>query len=178
MYGRRLKAYKRTSADAVISVADPHRLTQMMFDGVITQASQAKGAIERSDFQQKANHISRAAGLVNTLQMSLDSSKDPQLAGILSALYDYMKQLLNQATTSMETAPLDEVIRLMTPIRDAWAKIPDDIKHQVNAEILQSQAAHDALEKEQRAEEAARAEAARAEAEAAAAAAAEAEGTK
>lgn len=167
MYGRRLKAYKRTSADAVVSVADPHRITQMMFDGIINQIAQTKGAIERRDFKEKANHISRATGLVNALQMSLDPTQDAQLASVLSALYDYMKQLLSQASISMETDPLDEVVRLITPIRDAWAKIPDDVKHEINAQILAKRSIRDAAERQQREEEGARREAALAEAEAA-----------
>jgi len=59
MYGRNLKAYKRTNLEAELSVADPHRIIQMMYEGLIERLSQAKGAIFRNDFEYK--EIGRAS---------------------------------------------------------------------------------------------------------------------
>ena len=45
MYGRNLKAYRRTSLEAELSVATPHRVIQMLFNGLIERLSQAKGCL-------------------------------------------------------------------------------------------------------------------------------------
>ncbi len=136
MYGRNLKAYRRTNLEAELSVADPHRIIQMLFDGLIERLSQAKGAIERKDFEYKADRLSKAVGIINGLQMSLDTKQDPELGNRLFSLYDYMKDLLNKATTSLEIKPIDECISLIMPIKQAWDQIPENIKSETNAEII------------------------------------------
>lgn len=139
MYGRYLKAYKRTNSEASVSVAEPHRIVQMLFEGLIERLAQAKGAIERQDFQYKADRISKAVGIINGLQGSLDRKHDPVLGDRLYAVYDYMKELLNNASTNMDIEPIDEVIKLITPIKDAWDKIPQEVRVQMNHEIEENQ---------------------------------------
>ena len=139
MYGRNLTAYKRTNLEAEISVADPHRIIQMLYEGLIVRLSQAKGAITRRDLEAKSDLIAKAVGIINGLQGALDRKQNPELAGRLSALYDYMKDLLGKATVELDTAPIDEVIKLITPIKQAWSEIPKDVKAEVNAQLLAKQ---------------------------------------
>ena len=76
MYGRNLKAYRKTNLEAELSVANPHRVVQMMFEGLLERLSQAKGAILRKDYEYKADRISKATGIINGLQMSLDDKQE------------------------------------------------------------------------------------------------------
>ncbi|MGN0914789.1 MAG: flagellar export chaperone FliS [Succinivibrio sp.] len=135
MYGRNLKAYKKTNLEAELSVADPHRVIQMMYEGLIERLSQAKGAILRNDFEYKSDRISKAVGIINGLQTALDRKQDPELAERMYALYDYMKELLNKAAVSLDTTFIDEVVKLILPIKMAWDKIPQDVKESTNAKI-------------------------------------------
>ncbi|MGN0901831.1 MAG: flagellar export chaperone FliS [Succinivibrio sp.] len=135
MYGRNLKAYKKTNLEAELSVADPHRVIQMMYEGLIERLSQAKGAILRNDFEYKSDRISKAVGIINGLQTALDRKQDPELAERMYALYDYMKELLNKASVSLDTNFIDEVVKLILPIKMAWDKIPQDVKESTNAKI-------------------------------------------
>lgn len=136
MYGRNLKAYRKTNLEAELSVADPHRVIQMMFEGLIERLSQAKGAILRNDLEYKSDRISKASGIIEGLQLSLDKKEDPVLADRMFALYDYMKELLAKASVSLDVAPIDEVINLILPIKQAWDQIPNDIKEETNQKIL------------------------------------------
>ena len=138
MYGRNLKAYKKTNLEAELSVADPHRVIQMMYEGLIERLSQAKGAIMRHDYEYKADRISKAVGIINGLQSALDNRSNPELGQRMFALYDYMKELLTKASVSVDTAPIDEVINLILPIKQAWDQIPQDIKEKTNQQILNS----------------------------------------
>lgn len=47
MYKKNLQAYKTQSLEAEVSVADPHRVIQLMMQGVLERLAQAKGAISR-----------------------------------------------------------------------------------------------------------------------------------
>ena len=138
MYGRNLKAYKKTNLEAELSVADPHRVIQMMYEGLIERLSQAKGAIMRHDYEYKADRISKAVGIINGLQSALDNRSNPELGQRMFALYDYMKELSTKASVSLDTAPIDEVINLILPIKQAWDQIPQDIKEKTNQQILNS----------------------------------------
>ena len=138
MYGRNLKAYKKTNLEAELSVADPHRVIQMMYEGLIERLSQAKGAFMRHDYEYKADRISKAVGIINGLQSALDNRSNPELGQRMFALYDYMKELLTKASVSLDTAPIDEVINLILPIKQAWDQIPQDIKEKTNQQILNS----------------------------------------
>ncbi len=135
MYGRNLKAYKKTNLEAELSVADPHRIIQMMYEGLIERLAQAKGAMLRNDLQGKSERLSKAMGIINGLQGSLDRTQNPELGDRMYAIYDYMKELLTTASTTLKTEPIDEVVRLLLPIKEAWDKIPMDVRQQMNAQI-------------------------------------------
>ncbi len=127
MYNRNLKAYKTTSLDAEMAVADPHRVIQMLMQGLLERLAQSKGAIERRDYAAKSSAISRAMAIINGLQDSLDLSYG-QVPQDLYALYDYMKTRLMDASRAMEIQPIDEVVGLMVTIKSAWDQIPESEK--------------------------------------------------
>lgn len=127
MYNRNLKAYKTTSLDAEMAVADPHRVIQMLMQGLLERLAQAKGAIERRDYSAKSTSISKAMAIINGLQDSLDLSYG-QIPQDLYALYDYMKDRLMDASRNMTSEPIDEVANLIITIKSAWDNIPDTEK--------------------------------------------------
>ena len=127
MYNRNLKAYKTTSLDAEMAVADPHRVIQMLMQGLLERLAQAKGAIERRDYSANSTSISKAMAIINGLQDSLDLSYG-QIPQDLYALYDYMKDRLMDASRNMTCEPIDEVANLIITIKSAWDNIPDTEK--------------------------------------------------
>ena len=133
MYNRNLKAYKTTSLDAEMAVADPHRIIQMLMQGLLERLAHAKGAIERRDFEAKAVAISKTLSIINGLQDSLDLSygKIPQ---DLYDLYTYMKDRVMDASRDMDCAPLDEVANLMLTIKSGWDQISEEDKQKAYAE--------------------------------------------
>jgi len=133
MYNRNLKAYKATSLNADLAVADPHRVIQMLMQGLLERLAQGRGAIERRDFAAKSNAISRSMAIINGLQDSLDLSYG-QIPQDLYALYTYMKDRLMDASRDMDTAPLDEVTALMVTIKSGWDQIPEEEKHKAYAQ--------------------------------------------
>ena len=139
MYGRNLKAYRKTNLEAELSVASPHRVVQMMYEGLLERLAQAKGAILRKDYEYTSDRISKAVGIINGLQMSIDPSYDKEMGERLIALYDYMKDRLNVASVELDTAPIDEVVNLLLPIKQAWDNIPESERERVNAIITEKQ---------------------------------------
>ena len=146
MYGRNLKAYNRTKLEA--ELLSPHRVTQMLFEGLIERLNQAKGYIETNDFAKKSTFIGKAIGIINGLQGSVDPSYDPELGERIIGLYEYMKDRLNDANINNDVAPINEVIKLITPIKEAWDQIPEDIRDEQNTAITKKFEEIDAAQRE------------------------------
>ncbi len=127
MYNKNLKAYKANNLQADMLVADSHRVIQMMMQGLLERLAQAKGSVERRDYESKAVHISKAMALINGLQDSLDLSYG-KIPEDLFALYDYMKGRVMDANRDMKNEPLDEVANLLITIKSAWDQIPEEEK--------------------------------------------------
>lgn len=127
MYNRNIKAYKANNLEAEMSVADPHRVIQLLLQGLLERLAQAKGAIDRKDFEAKSHLISKAMAIVNGLRDSLDLSQG-KVAEDLSALYIYMNEQLFTAGKQMDTSIIDEVAKLVITIKSGWDQIPESEK--------------------------------------------------
>ncbi len=148
MYGRNIKAYNRTKLEAEMLVATPYRITQMLFEGLIERINQAKGYVQSNDPANRAKFISKAVGILNGLQGAIDPSYDEELGNRIIGLYEYMKSRLNEANITNDTAPLDEVIKLITPIKEAWDQIPEEIRDEQNRVIMDKLKAQDDAQRE------------------------------
>ncbi len=129
MYHKNLQAYKKQNLQADLSVADPHRVIQLMMQGVLERLALAKGAISRRDFEVKSVAISKAQELLIGLQNGLDLSQG-KIAEDLYALYDYMKDRLWVASSKLDIDAIDEVVTLMLTIKSGWDQIPEADKQQ------------------------------------------------
>jgi flagellar secretion chaperone FliS len=115
--------YQDTSARGSVEGADRHQLTGMLFDGAIDRINQARGAIRRGDVPAKGTHFGRVHAIIAELRGSLDHTQGNQLATRLDALYDYIGRRLLHAQLNNDERAIDEVLDLITPVRDAWRQI-------------------------------------------------------
>ncbi|MGY3927883.1 flagellar export chaperone FliS [Aeromonas simiae] len=127
MYKKSLKAYTTMNLQAELAVADPHRVIQLMLQGCLERLAQAKGAIERKDFEGKSVAISKSMAIINGLQDSLDLSYG-EVPERLAMLYDYMKERLLDASKEMDSAAIDEVANLLITIKSGWDGITTEEK--------------------------------------------------
>ena len=97
----------------------------MLYDGAIKFLTQAKVYIKAKDYVNKGLLISNAIDIINELASSLNSEKGGDLAANLNQLYFYCNKRLFTANLRMDTAPIDEVIKILGGIRSAYAQIID-----------------------------------------------------
>ncbi|UAA39492.1 flagellar export chaperone FliS [Paraneptunicella aestuarii] len=128
-----IHAYKKGNLKQELASADPHKITLMLMQGALERMAYAKGAIERKEYENKSEHISRAVAICLNLRDTLDMSIKSEISDNLFALYDYMVQRLTDANIQNSLSILDEVINLMLPIKNAWAQIPDSAKQEAYA---------------------------------------------
>lgn len=120
-----LKAYKQVGVQNEVTLANPHRLVQMLLDGALDRIAIAKGYMARGDIAEKGSNISKAIAIVDGLRMSLDGESGGAIANNLDELYEYMGRRLLQANADDNPTLLDEVAALLGEIKSAWDAIPE-----------------------------------------------------
>ena len=139
MYGRNLRAYQKTTVNAEISVADPYYVTKLLYQGLFERLAQAKGAIERGDLALKAKKLSTATAILENLRSTLDFSQSKSIAQGLYDIYSYMIDQVAEASLNLMTQPIDNAIRALMPIKNAWDSIPVTAQQEAASKRTQEQ---------------------------------------
>lgn len=122
------QTYANVGLESSVMSASPHHLISLLFDGAINALMRAKILIEQGDtpnhIAEKGSAISKAIGIIdNGLRASLNPEVDGELANNLDSLYQYMTDRLVHANLKNDIAAIDEVIKLISNIADAWKEI-------------------------------------------------------
>lgn len=136
-----INAYKKGGLKQDVASADPHKLTLMLLQGALDKMAYAKGCIERKDLAGRSEHLSRATAIIINLRDTLDMQAGGEVAENLFALYDFMVERLTDANIQNSLKIVDEVIALLSPIRDAWLQIPESAKQEAYEAKRQKQQA-------------------------------------
>jgi flagellar protein FliS len=132
---RFLQQYAQTGLQTGVESATPHRLVQMLYEGVLDRIAQAKGAMMRKDFAAKSRITNRIVDILSHLQNSLDTEKGGEVANNLYQLYDYMLRQVFSASRYNDVQKLDEVAGLIKDIKSAWDEMPDEYRRMSKSEL-------------------------------------------
>ncbi|MDQ7835153.1 MAG: flagellar export chaperone FliS [Humidesulfovibrio sp.] len=113
------KAYLSTQ----VTTATQGDLLLMLYDTAIKHIKQAKDKIAERDFAAKGISITKAIEIVSELHESLNKEKGGDIARNLSRMYFMCNTRLLQANIEMNPKKLDEVIAILTGLRQAFAQI-------------------------------------------------------
>ncbi len=124
-----MKQYQQVSVHSGIMDASPHRLVQMLMEGVLDKIALAKGSMANKEIASKGENISKAIGIIGGLKSSLNTEEGGMLAENLSHIYDYMANRLVVASLRDDESILDEIASLMVEIKMGWDGIPDKFRN-------------------------------------------------
>jgi flagellar protein FliS len=125
---RQAGAYRQVFAATGVHGASPHGLIKMLFDALVGTIAEARGAMRSRNIPVKCNAIGRAVRIVDEgLCAALNLEEGGALAAQLSGLYGYIAVRLTQANLKNDETSLDECLRLIEPLRSAWAQIADQV---------------------------------------------------
>ena len=125
---RQAGAYKQVYAATGVDGASPHGLIAMLFDGLVGALAEARGAMRSGNIPAKGNAIGRALRIVDEgLSAALNEAEGGALAADLRDLYGYIALRLTYANLNNDEAALDECVRLIEPLRSAWAQIAGQV---------------------------------------------------
>lgn len=116
---RAAQAYHQTQ----IQSQSPLELVVMLYDGALRFLQMAADATRRNDLVAKREGMSRSLAIIGELQNTLNLREGGEVALSLDRLYTYITGRLVDANAKKDPVPIEEAIRLLRPVRDAWAQI-------------------------------------------------------
>jgi flagellar protein FliS len=88
----------------------------------------AKLSMQAGDIPGKGRAITRAVRLIEEgLKAGLNDAKGGELAANLRGLYDYCIVVLSEANLKNDVKKVEEVIRLVQPVAQAWTDIKGEV---------------------------------------------------
>jgi flagellar protein FliS len=116
---RGAEAYRQTHVQS----RSPLELIVMLYDGALRFLRETEDAMRRGDLIAKRDALSRVFAILSELQSTLNIEQGGETAASLDSLYTYMIHRLTEANLQLQPAPVQEVITLLSGLRDAWATV-------------------------------------------------------
>lgn len=106
--------------------ATPEELTLMLYNGAIKFVNIAKLSIENKNIKKAHEALIRAQDIIIELNATLNM--DYEISKNLRSLYEFILDRLVDANIKKEIEPLDEVLELLTELRDTWKEVIVKVK--------------------------------------------------
>jgi flagellar protein FliS len=123
MNSQAANSYLRTK----VLTATPEQLQMMLYDGALRFCEQARLALERRDWEESHQLITRVQRILVEMLCSLKHEVSPDLCGKLAALYNFAYRKLLQANVEHDVAALREAEDILRFQRDTWAMLLDQL---------------------------------------------------
>jgi flagellar protein FliS len=106
-----------------VNTSNPLKIVLMLYDGAISFLNKAVEHAEKKDIKNKNIFANQARDIIVELNNSLDSEAGGEIAKSLRGLYNYMNRRLMKANWDNDIDGLNEVINLLSKIREAWQDV-------------------------------------------------------
>lgn len=111
-----LKQYQTTQ----ITTASPEKLLLMLYDGAIQYSLQAKMHIEKKNIEAAHTLLLKAQAIVTEFMSTLSFEPNPEIAGNLYSLYDFVNYKLVQANIKHDPTMIDDAVGILKTLKSAW----------------------------------------------------------
>lgn len=103
------------------STSTPGELLLALYDGLFRFLNGAKACIENNQLPRARELLSKCHAILSELTIALDHDVAPELCGQLEALYAFCIERVQLASRKVQVVAIEEVTRVLTPLREAWA---------------------------------------------------------
>src|SRR5690606_30489690 len=125
MHGTAAARYKQVQQNTLT----PGELLLALYDGLFRFLNGAKYCLSKGEAAKARELLCKAHAVVSELYVALDHNAAPELCANLAALYDFALSRLTAANRQAKEEYVDEVIRVLAPLREAWqVAVPQAIK--------------------------------------------------
>ncbi len=110
-----------------VMTASPADHVVMLYDASFVFLREAIEASKAQDRRRMGERIGRANNIYACLLGSLDRTASPTLCDQLEPLYGFCMRHILEANLRNEPAKLEEIIGVLLPLRNAWARAAGEL---------------------------------------------------
>jgi len=109
--------------EIAVQTSSPTKLVVMLYEGAIRFLRQSVTAIQSKDLDQKRQSVDRAVAVIQHLQGTLDMDRGGAVAAELDKLYTYINSKIIEGSSKLQTAPIEEAVKLLTVLLSGWEEV-------------------------------------------------------
>lgn len=106
-----------------ISTVSQSKLIIMLYEGAIRFLNTASDNMQPRNYEIAHNNIMKAQDIVTELMMALNIDEGGEIGNNLLGIYVYIKKRLLEANMEKDGKILEEAIKLLSELKDAWEEI-------------------------------------------------------
>lgn len=129
----------QTYKNQQVNTASPAKMVFMLFEKTLSCLKEALRAIDEKDIQSRCNANCKAQELIAHLSNTLDMDHGGEIASNLERLYTHCMIRLMDVDRHNSADAANEVIGLLTPLRDSWAALADKSEDDMRQAIMAAQ---------------------------------------
>ncbi|HJC72334.1 MAG TPA: flagellar export chaperone FliS [Candidatus Ruthenibacterium merdavium] len=124
MLQNKYQAYKQQS----VMTMTQGEMLNTLYDGLLKALYAAKGGLETRDYTVANRELIRAQKILNYLKTTLNHQYE--IANNLEMLYNFFLQQIVQANVRKSSEHMDDVIEMVTQLRDAFVQADKNVRSQ------------------------------------------------
>ena len=124
MLQNKYQAYKQQS----VMTMTQGEMLNTLYDGLLKALYAAKGGLETRDYSVANRELIRAQKILNYLKTTLNHQYE--IANNLEMLYNFFLQQIVQANVRKSSEHMDDVIEMVTQLRDAFVQADKNVRSQ------------------------------------------------
>lgn len=109
--------------ESAVMTASPVQLVVMLYDGANRFLQRATILHDQGQKIEAGTAIGRAQAIVEELLATLDVERGGDIAPRLQGIYVFCLSQMSDAHLKQDPAPLREVMRLLSELRDSWQQL-------------------------------------------------------
>jgi flagellar secretion chaperone FliS len=118
MYGTTARRYQQVQA----TTATPGEILLALYDGLFGFLRGAKVCFENGQPGKGRELLSKCHSILSEFYISLDYSQAPELCSQLESIYGFCMGTILQINLKNNPALIDDIIRVLTPLHEAWTE--------------------------------------------------------
>jgi flagellar protein FliS len=103
--------------------ASQAKIVVLLYEAAIKFMRAAARAIEEKKIEDAHNNLVKTQNIIYELISTLNTDAGGSIAEELMKLYEYMLWQLEEANTSKDAGRIESVVRIITPLKDAWKEV-------------------------------------------------------
>ncbi len=114
----------------LVQTSSPGQILIALYDGIFRFLNGAKACIAKQELSRARELLSKSQAIVHELEIALDHDASPDLCKNLQGVYQFCIDRIQSARIKADPAMIDDVLRVLTPLREAWPVAVAEVQKQ------------------------------------------------